>query len=156
MNGHYHNNLVICGCCCCRGKNHTTSVIATVSPSPTDLEHTLNTLEHVTMMDPALETLPVCFVISTHIRWLIPTPYVCFVDVGLADSKVCCGGCDDRWLCTTKQSSRYVDLSRADGLVKSYRWWQVFAIGLASQHERSRFTERKCANFSAYRYYAYV
>ena len=33
------------------GSSHKTSIIATVSPTPTDIEHTINTLEHVTMMD---------------------------------------------------------------------------------------------------------
>lgn len=45
--------------CFIRETRHTTSVIATISPSPTDLEHTLNTLEHVTMMDPALDNIPI-------------------------------------------------------------------------------------------------
>jgi hypothetical protein len=43
--------------CFVAGSSHKTTIIATVSPTPTDLEHTLNTLEHVSMMDPSLQSL---------------------------------------------------------------------------------------------------
>ena len=43
--------------CFISGSSHKTTIIATVSPTPTDLEHTLNTLEHVCMMDEKLQNL---------------------------------------------------------------------------------------------------
>jgi kinesin family protein 2/24 len=38
-----------------RSSQHRTTIIATVSPSPTDLLHSLNSLEHACMLSPALE-----------------------------------------------------------------------------------------------------
>lgn len=43
--------------CFVSGSTHKTTIIATVSPTPTDLEHTINTLEHVCMMDESLQSL---------------------------------------------------------------------------------------------------
>lgn len=43
--------------CFVAGSAHKTTIIATVSPTPTDLEHTINTLEHVCMMDESLQKL---------------------------------------------------------------------------------------------------
>ena len=34
--------------------NHKTMIIATISPSPIDLQHTINTLDHITLMNPFL------------------------------------------------------------------------------------------------------
>jgi hypothetical protein len=39
------------------GGDHRTAIIASVSPTPTDLEHTINTLEHICMMDIHLQDL---------------------------------------------------------------------------------------------------
>jgi len=41
--------------CFVNGTNHKTFIIATVSPTPVDMEHTLNSLEHMIMMDRALQ-----------------------------------------------------------------------------------------------------
>jgi hypothetical protein len=43
--------------CFLAGSSHKTTIIATVSPTPIDLEHTINTLEHVCMMDESLQRL---------------------------------------------------------------------------------------------------
>jgi hypothetical protein len=43
--------------CFLAGSSHKTTIIATVSPTPIDLEHTINTLEHVCMMDETLQSL---------------------------------------------------------------------------------------------------
>jgi len=43
--------------CFVMGADHHTCILATVSPTPTDIEHTINTLEHVTMMDVSLQEI---------------------------------------------------------------------------------------------------
>lgn len=37
------------------GKYHRTAIIATVSPSAVDTQHTVNTLDHISLMDPSLQ-----------------------------------------------------------------------------------------------------
>jgi hypothetical protein len=43
--------------CFTSGPDHRTTIIATLSPTPTDLQHSLNTLNHVVLMCPELQQL---------------------------------------------------------------------------------------------------
>jgi hypothetical protein len=43
--------------CFTSGPQHRTTIMATISPTPTDLQHSLNTLNHVVLMCPELQQL---------------------------------------------------------------------------------------------------
>lgn len=50
------------------GAKHRTLLIATVSPSPTDMQHSINTLEHVLLMAPHLHDLAIESVVELPAR----------------------------------------------------------------------------------------
>jgi kinesin family protein 2/24 len=50
--------------CFTNGFNHHTTIIATVSPSPVDLQHTLNTIQHVLLMSANLSSYSDCVTVE--------------------------------------------------------------------------------------------
>ena len=95
--------------CFTSGPQHRTTIMATISPTPTDLQHTLNTLNHVVLMCPELQQLvyrlTVDVPLNLHLHMGNKLRHAAAVGSGLSTKPVSAWNADDviSWLATAER-----------------------------------------------------